>query len=236
MTDDRGLTHLDPNPPTDNAADRESQIAAAPNRTVAGNIAILSVGSYIAAQMLADIASLKIGVVAGLAVDMGTFIYPFTFTLRDVVHKLLGKANARVLILTAGAINLIMAVYLRWAASVPGDPSWGMNEEFRAILAPVWRIVLASIAAEIISELVDTEIYHWFVTRVTTRFQWLRVLTSNTISVPIDNLIFALGAFGWSLPWVVVGQIFFFNLVVKYAITLISLPLIYITPNESASP
>lgn len=235
MTDDRRLTHLDPNPPTDNGAGPDSHNAAAPNRAGAGNLAILSVGSYIAAQMLADIASLKIGVVAGLAVDMGTFIYPFTFTLRDVVHKLLGKENTRVLILTAGAINLIMAVYLRWAASVPGDPSWGLNEAFSAILAPVWRIVLASIAAEIISELVDTEVYHWFVTRVTTRYQWLRVLTSNTISVPIDNLIFALGAFGWSLPWVVVGQIFIFNLVVKYAITLISLPLIYIIPTETAS-
>ena len=72
---------------------------------------------------------------------------------------------------------------------------------------------MASIAAEVISELVDTEVYHWFVTRVTTRFQWLRVLTSNSISVPIDNLIFAVGAFGWMLPWTVVGEIFIFNFI-----------------------
>ena len=195
-------------------------------------MAVLSVAAYIAAQMLADIASLKIGVIAGLAVDMGTFVYPFTFTLRDIVHKVLGRANARLLILTAGVINLLMAAYLRWSASVPGDPSWGLNDEFSAILAPVWRIVLASIAAEVISELVDTEVYHWFVTRVTTRFQWLRVLTSNSISVPIDNLIFSVGAFGWMLPWAVVGEIFIFNLLVKYAITLISLPLIYATPSD----
>lgn len=108
-----------------------------------GRLAVLSVAAYIAAQMLADIASLKIGVIAGLSVDMGTFIYPLTFTLRDVVHKVLGRANTRLLILTAGGINLIMAAYLRWSASVPGDPSWGLTEEFSAILAPVWRIVLA---------------------------------------------------------------------------------------------
>jgi uncharacterized integral membrane protein (TIGR00697 family) len=149
-----------------------------------------------------------------------------------VVHKVLGRANTRLLILTAGGINLIMAAYLRWSASVPGDPSWGLTEEFSAILAPVWRIVLASIAAEVISELVDTEIYHWFVTRITTRFQWLRVLTSNSVSVPIDNLIFSIGAFGWMLPWTVVGEIFIFNLLVKYTITLVSLPLIYATPTD----
>jgi hypothetical protein len=193
---------------------------------------VIVVASYVAAQMLADIASLKIGVVGGLAVDMGTFIYPITFTLRDVVHKLLGKRNAQLLIITAGIINVIMAGYLMWSASVSSDPSWGLGAEFSAILAPVWRIVLASIVAEVVSELIDTEVYHLFVTRVTRRFQWLRVLTSNTVSVPIDNALFAVGAFGWALPWGVVGQIFLFNLLVKYAITLVSLPLIYVVPDR----
>jgi uncharacterized PurR-regulated membrane protein YhhQ (DUF165 family) len=82
----------------------------------------------------------------------------------------------------------------------------------------------------VVSELVDTEVYHWFVTRVTTRFQWARVLTSNSVSIPIDNAIFTLGAFGFSLPWAVVGQIFLMNLLVKYAMTLASLPMIYLVP------
>ena len=84
-------------------------------------IAILVIAGYIAAQMLSDIASLKIGVVASLAVDMGTFIYPITFTLRDVVHKILGKQNARLLVIAAGVINLLMAIYLMWSASVPSQ-------------------------------------------------------------------------------------------------------------------
>ena len=193
------------------------------------------VAIYIGAQMLADIASLKIGVVLGLAVDMGTFIYPITFTLRDVVHKTLGRSNARVLIVMAGIINLFMAGYLMWSASVPSDPGWGLGAQFSAILAPVWRIVIASIIAEVASELLDTEIYHWWVTRVTERFQWLRVLVSNSVSVPVDNLFFAVGAFGWGLPWNVVWQIFIFNLLVKYAVTIVSLPLIYVTPIREES-
>ncbi len=197
--------------------------------------AVIIVASYIAAQMLSDIASLKIGVVFGLAVDMGTFIYPITFTLRDLAHKLLGKRNAQTLVISAGVINLLMAGYLWWVASVPSDPSWGLGQEFSAILAPVWRIVLASIAAEVISELVDTEIYHWFVTRVTTRYQWLRVLLSNGVSIPIDSLIFSVGAFGGLLPWAVVWQIFAFNMLIKFAMTLVSLPMIYLIPDRSSS-
>ncbi|HKJ28243.1 MAG TPA: queuosine precursor transporter [Anaerolineales bacterium] len=196
-------------------------------------LSIIVVAAYIAAQMLSDIASLKIGVVGGFAVDMGTFIYPITFTLRDVVHKILGKRNTRVLILAAGAINLLMAFYLMWAASVPGDPEWGLNDAFSAVLGPVWRIVLASIAAEVVSELVDTEVYHLFVTRITHRYQWARVLVSNSVSVPIDNIIFAVGAFAFTLPWAVVWDIFIFNLIIKYGITLVSMPLIYLSPNQT---
>jgi uncharacterized integral membrane protein (TIGR00697 family) len=196
-------------------------------------MAVMVVSAYIAAQMLSDIASLKIGVVAGLAVDMGTFIYPITFTLRDVVHKALGRHNTRLLIIAAGVINLLMAGYLMWTASVPGDPSWGLDAEFSAILAPVWRIVIASIIAEVASELTDTEIYHLWVTRVTTRYQWARVLVSNSVSVPVDNVLFAVGAFAITLPWSVVWQIFLFNLLLKYGITIISLPLIYISPQTS---
>lgn len=208
----------------------------APTAAAISSLAIVVVAAYIGAQMLSDIASLKIGVVAGLAVDMGTFIYPITFTLRDVVHKTLGKAMTRTLIITAAVINLFMALYLMWAASVPSDAGWGLGEQFSAILAPVWRIVIASIVAEVVSELLDTEVYHWWVTRVTERMQWLRVLLSNSVSVPVDNLIFALGAFAFVLPWDVVWQIFIFNLLVKYGVTILSLPLIYIAPNRNQSP
>ncbi|MBW1713947.1 MAG: queuosine precursor transporter [Deltaproteobacteria bacterium] len=189
--------------------------------------AMIVVGVYIAAQMLSDIASLKIGLVAGLAVDMGTFIYPLTFTLRDVAHKIIGKKKTQALILLAGLINLFMAAYLTWAAGVKSDPEWGLGAEFAAVLAPVWRLVIASIVAEVSSELLDSEVYHWFVTKVTARFQWARVLISNSLSIPLDNLIFAVGAFGWSLPWPVVWDIFLFNLMVKYAVTVLSVPLIY---------
>ena len=223
--------------------EKPKQEAMGEMATAVPRIAIIVVAAYIGAQMLADITSLKIGLVAGYAVDMGTFIYPITFTLRDVVHKLLGKRNAQALILMAALINLFMATYLTWAASVPSDPAWGLGAEFSAVLGPLWRIVIASILAEVISELIDTEVYHWFVTRITKRFQWLRVLLSNSISVPIDNLIFAVGAFGalpflqdhfLTLPWATVGQIFIFNLIVKYGMTLLSLPLIYLSPkNES---
>ncbi len=189
---------------------------------------ILTVSAYIAAQMLSDILSLKIAWVAGFSVDAGTFIYPFTFTLRDLVHKVLGRSAARMVIVTAGVINLVMAGLFAFAAWLPPDPTWPLQREFAAVLTPVWRIVVASIAAEVFSELTDTEIYHLWVTRITRRFQWMRVLTSNVISIPLDSLIFCWGAFGGRLPADTVWSIFWANVLLKGAVTLIGLPTIYL--------
>lgn len=227
----------------DTPADRQQKGALA--ITAVPRIAVAVVAAYAAAQMIADITSVKIGTVAGLAVDMGTFIYPITFTLRDLVHKVLGKKNAQALIIVAAVINLLMVIYTSWAASIPSDPLSDPDGVFGAaysmVYGPLWRITIASILAEVVSEMVDTEAYHWFVTRITRNKQWARVLVSNSISMPIDNAIFAVGAFGalpflqnhfLTAPWVVVGEIFIFNLIVKFAVTLVSLPLIYLTPDR----
>jgi uncharacterized integral membrane protein (TIGR00697 family) len=194
--------------------------------------AVVVISLYIAAQMLSDIASLKIAFFAGFSIDAGTFIYPLTFTLRDMVHKHLGKSIARKVIILAAGINLFMALFLQFAAWLPQDASWGLGNEFAAILGPVWRIVIASIVAEIIAELIDTEVYHYWVTRITRRFQWLRVLVSNSVSIPVDSFIFCWGAFGWSLPHSVVWSIFFANVIVKGLVTIVSLPGIYLVKEK----
>lgn len=193
---------------------------------------LLVVSAYIAAQMMADIASLKIAQVGSLPIDGGTFIYPLTFTLRDLAHKLLGKHAARTLIFTAAAINLVMAALFAFVAWLPADPTWGLQDAFSAILGPVWRIVIASIIAEVVSELLDTEMYHLWVTRVTRRYQWLRVLVSNAVSVPVDSLIFCWIAF-WGLPAATVWGIVAANVLVKGAVTLFSLPGIYLVPEKT---
>lgn len=191
---------------------------------------ILSV-LYTAAQIFSDIGSLRIVNFIGFSIDAGTFIYPITYTLRDLVHKKAGKKVAQTLIFVVAGLNLFMAFFFWFVSILPADIVVGPQREFGAVLSPVWRIVIASIISEVISELVDTEIYHFWVTKVTTKYQWLRVLVSNAFSVPVDSVIFSFLAFLGSFPFEVVVSIILSNIIIKYATTLISLPLIY-TVNE----
>ncbi|MEO6627412.1 MAG: queuosine precursor transporter [Aquihabitans sp.] len=206
-------------------------------------VALAAAGIYVGAQVISQVTSLKIGNFTGRAVDMGTFIYPITFTLRDLIHKAAGRRAARIVILTSAGVNLFLAAYLTWVSSFPTDPSYSLGREYSAVLGPLWRIVIASLLAMVVSELIDTEVYHWWVTKITTRFQWLRVLVSNAVSVPVDNLIFAIGAFAplfflsqhqqdISLPWTAVWDIFWVNLVIKVVVSLCSIPFIYLSPDR----
>jgi uncharacterized integral membrane protein (TIGR00697 family) len=215
----------------------------APGQVAVTTAAFVAIGAYVGAQVISQVTSLKIGTFTGRAVDMGTFIYPITFTLRDVIHKAAGRHVARVAILTSAGVNLFLAGYLSWAAAFRTDPSYPLGDEFSAVLGPLWRIVIASLLAMVVSELIDTEVYHWWVTKITVRYQWARVLVSNAISVPIDNLIFAVGAFAplvflsqsqldASLPWEAVWDIFWVNLAIKGLVSICSIPFIYLTPDR----
>ncbi len=187
---------------------------------------------YVAAQIFADITSLRILFIAGLSIDGGTLVYPFTFTLRDMVHKVAGASVARTLIITAAVINLLMAVLFWIVANLPADTMVGAQEEFGIVLAPVLRIVLASIIAEVISELIDTEMYELWVKRYGQNKQWGRVLISNAVSVPIDSALFVLIAFWGDLPNEVIFSIFIANVLVKGGVTLLSIPGIYLVKEQ----
>jgi uncharacterized integral membrane protein (TIGR00697 family) len=182
---------------------------------------------YVSAQLLSNIASLQIVLFAGLSFDAGTFIYPITFTLRDLAHKVLGLKGVRVLIITAVAINLFMSLFFWFVSTLKPDTMAGSSEIWGKVLSPVWRITIASVLSQLVSEMADTEIYRLWVDRITKRYQWMRVLVSNSVSVPLDSLTFSFMAFYGSMPLESVWGIFWANVIIKMLITLISLPFIY---------
>lgn len=188
--------------------------------------------SYIACQMISNITSAKIANVFNLAVDGGTFLYPLAFTIRDMAHKVIGKKNTQKLIIVSAIINIFAPLYFYFVAKLPPDSSWQFNDSFANTLSPILKITIASIVGSTVSELVDTEIYHIFVTKITKRFQWARVLISNMFSIPVDNLTFVIIAFWGELPFSTLVDIFVFNFFVKYAVTVISVPMIYLVKDD----
>ena len=196
------------------------------------NITLFVIVFYVVVQVLSNISSTKIANVFSLAVDGGTFLYPLAFTLRDLIHKRLGKSTTQSLIIISAIINIFTPIFFFMVAKLPPDSSWTYNQDFANILSPVIRISLASIVAGVIAEFIDTEVYHLFVTRITKKYQWLRVLLSNAVSVPIDTFIFTAIAFLGLLDSKIIFDIIIFNCVVKYSVSVLSIPLIYMVKEK----
>jgi len=188
------------------------------------------VSTYAAASLVANIMSIRAVSILGWAVDAGTLTYPLTFTLRDMIHKVGGQRAARTAIFTTVALNIAMALALWAAAVLPADMSVGAQEQFGDVLVMTWRIVAASVIAQLLAELADTEIYQRFVNRFGHRVQFGRVLASNAVSVPLDSVLFSVIAFGGVFPRSVVTEIIVANIVIKGISSLATAPLIYLVP------
>ncbi|GAB4444466.1 MAG: queuosine precursor transporter [Anaerolineae bacterium] len=193
-------------------------------------VVVLLVGVYVALQLIADVTAVKIVQIGPITLPAGTFVFALTFTWRDMLHKRLGREWARAAIVTAAACNIGMALYFVFTIALTEADFWPGQEALAATLGVVPRIALASIVAEVISELVDTEVYHALARRFTGPHQWARVAGSNAVSLPIDSLIFVTLAFAGALPLAAMAEVVAGQIVFKAVVTLVSLPGIYIIP------
>ena len=127
-------------------------------------------------------------------VSVGTLFFGATFTLRDRLHHK-GLRFVLSAIAIAVAVNCLAAYYT-------GTP---------------WRIILASFVAILLSELTDTGIYQRNIKKA-----WLyRVMVSNSISVPLDTILFLLIAFYGEMPNEVIVGILVGDTITKYVIGLL---------------
>jgi hypothetical protein len=88
--------------------------------------------------------------------------------------------------------------------------------------------------AEIVSQLVDTEVYSFYVNKITKKYQWGRVLFSNLISAPIDSVLFIFLAFYGTQPMTVIWSMIGVQIVMKWIMAVVSIPGIYLVKDKEA--
>jgi len=182
------------------------------------------IGLYIACELIANVTASKPVRLGSIVVPAAIFIYAVTFTLIDLINESFGKKGARRVIGAAFLANLLLAAYTQLAIVLPPAPFYTSQEAFSGVLGSAPRIVFASLTAYVISALIDAEIFAQWRARVRGP-RWLRVLVSNAISTGVDSAVFISLAFYGVMPlWILIkGQY-----LVKMAITVASLPLIYL--------
>lgn len=150
--------------------------------------------AYVAAQLVADVSAVKIITTPFGAVPGGTYIFALTFTLRDLIHRRLGKSVALWFVALAALANLFLVGYTTFVSHATPAPFDTANVAFAAVFAVVPIITLASIIAELVSETADTLVYE----RIYRRSHIAGMLVSNLFGTILDSAIFIAIAFGAS--------------------------------------
>jgi uncharacterized PurR-regulated membrane protein YhhQ (DUF165 family) len=124
-------------------------------------------------------------------VSVGTLVFGITFTQRDRVHRA-GRPWVYAMLITTAILASIQSYFL--------DVSW--------------RIILASCLAILLAESADTEVFH----RLRERRWVVRVIGSNSVSIPLDSLIFTVVAFAGVFSWGMIWSIIWGDIVAKTVI------------------
>ena len=147
-------------------------------------------------------------------------------------NEQMGKKATTYLIIVAGVVNVLMAAYFIFTIYLEPAVFWGGQEAYAVTLGLVPRIVIASILAELVAQLLDTEIYQRFWERFPNAPQFTRVLASNGIAAPIDSIIFVSIAFAGTMPIQALISLMIGQAVFKFALAVISMPMIYLIPQN----
>jgi uncharacterized integral membrane protein (TIGR00697 family) len=202
------------------------------NRTQA---TIILSGLYLFFSLAGNIAATKVTYFGGLVLD-GGFIYSLTFTWRDLIHKQLGQKAAITTIWLSAAVNLLAALYFQLVVLLPAQTDWansGGQIAWEFLFSLQMRIVLASILTALIAELIDTRVYQLWTRGGREKWpQWTRVFASNSVSIPVDSLLFPIIAFAGVLGAEGLQQMVWTNLIVKALVTVLVFWTIYLVPEK----
>ena len=132
---------------------------------------------------------------------VGTLAFPLTFILTDIVNEYFGRYIVRRFTFVAIAVLLILQPVLVAGVNAPtisftpGTTSEQMDQAVRIVLGPAWPIVVGSVLAFAVGQLLDVWIFG-LLRRVTGgRMLWLRSQGSTVVSQLIDSFVVIFVAF-----------------------------------------
>ena len=179
--------------------------------------------------VLANILVTKQIMLFGLAATGGNVVYGCTFLATDLLSEHYTKEDARRAVFIgffAAVIYLVMSQFIVAFKSSPDDFA---HESMADLFALAPRIVAASMAAYLTSQLHDIWAYHFWRKKTSGKYLWMRNNFSTWVSQLIDSCVFVTGAFLGVFPGSELVQIIITTYFLKIIVAIIDTPFIYLS-------
>jgi len=172
----------------------------------------------------------------------GVVTWPIIFIMTDIINEYFGIKQVRFLSILASILICYAFVILGFAMGLEPSDFWikqtvngeaiNMNTAFNSIFGQGMWIIVGSIVAFLVGQMVDVVIFQKIKRSTGERFLWLRATGSTLVSQFLDSFIVIFIAFyinpqyNWS--WQMVAAIGLVNYTYKFLVAILMTPLLYL--------
>ena len=185
----------------------------------------------------------------GFNLTAGVLLWPVVFVMTDIINEYYGKKGIRFLSYLAVGLILYAFVMIFLAMRLAPNAWWdgvsgvvegsaetsiaSMDLAFKKIFGQGLWIIVGSLVAFLVGQLLDVSVFHWIKKRTGDRKIWLRATGSTLISQFVDSFVVLFIAFYVGADWSAerVAAIGTVNYIYKFLMAILLTPLIYLAHN-----
>jgi uncharacterized integral membrane protein (TIGR00697 family) len=177
---------------------------------------------------------------SGLAFTLtcGVLLWPLEFVMTDIINEYYGPKAVRRISFTAVALISYAFLMFYLAIHVPAADFWissrtkqgvpDMQIAFDSVFGQGMRIIIGSLVAFLVSQIVDVTVFHKIKQRTGEKHVWLRATGSTVVSQLVDSYIVLFIAFSGIFTWQQILAIGIMNYTYKFLMALLLTPVIYL--------
>jgi uncharacterized integral membrane protein (TIGR00697 family) len=193
---------------------------------------VVLAGIFITNAIVAELIGGKLIHVGSAVMSIGILPWPIVFVTTDLINEYFGEKGVRKLSLITASLITYTFVILYLAMKIPAVNGENLitDNQFNGVFGQSMWIIVGSIIAFLVSQLIDVTIFHFVKNRTGKKMIWLRSTGSTVISQLFDSFI-VLGIAFWmtgkmDTPTFIVSA--FTGYSVKLLIAVCMTPLIYL--------
>jgi uncharacterized integral membrane protein (TIGR00697 family) len=193
---------------------------------------VVLAGIFITNAVVAELIGGKLIQVGSAVMSIGILPWPIVFITTDLINDYFGEKGVRKLSLITASLIAYTFVILYLAMQIPAVDGKNLvtDTQFNGVFGQSMWIIVGSITAFLVSQLIDVTIFHFIKNRTGNKMIWLRSTGSTVISQLFDSFI-VLGIAFW-MTGKMTTEVFitsaFTGYFVKLIIAILMTPLIYL--------
>jgi len=185
------------------------------------------VAIFVSLLLISNIGAVKLIQFGSFITDGGLFLFPLVYIVGDILSEVYGFKAARRAVYLAFAVAIVASITFWLVQISPPAADWPNQASFEAVLGFVPRIVLASVIAFFVGQLLNAYVLVKIKKLTKEKSLWARLMGSTVVGQFVDTLIFCTIAFYGIITGAEFLNYVVFGFLYKTLVEFILLPVTY---------